>query len=90
MLEMKRSNLEKYLLSISPINEMYKNGLLIKKEYLEAEDFLAKRYCINKGNLYRLNDLTIPPNKVINSVMQEEVNKNEQNDNNNRSITRIT
>ena len=87
---MKRSNLEKYLLSISPIYEMLKKDILTKKEYSEAEHFLAKKYCINKGNLYRLNDLTIAPDKVINSVTQEEESKNEQNDNKNRSITRVT
>ncbi len=87
---MKQDNTEKYLLSISPIHEMFKNGLITKKEYFEAEEFIAKKYCINKGNLYRLNDLTIPPTKVINSVTQEEVNKNEQNNNKDRSITRIT
>jgi hypothetical protein len=87
---MERSNLEQYLLSIQPAKSMRDEGIITHQEYSKIELFLAEKYCINKGNLYRLNDLTIPPTKVINSVTQEEVNKNEQNNNKDRSITRIT
>ena len=55
---MNRSNLEMYYFSISPISSMFKEGILSKSEYLKAEAFLAEKYCIKKGNLYRLNDLT--------------------------------
>lgn len=75
---MDRSHLEKYLLSIVPVRKMFNIGLLAKPEYNIAEQFFAEKYCINKGNLYRLIDLTIPPNRVIDSVSIKEVNDEEE------------
>ena len=75
---MNRSHLEKYLLSIVPVRKMFDIGLLAKPEYNIAEHFLAEKYCINKGNLYRLIDLTIPSNRVIDSVSIKEVNDEEK------------
>lgn len=55
---MKRSNLEKYYLSIATIRLMFDNNIINKKDYLSAESYIADKYCISEGNLYRLNDLT--------------------------------
>jgi len=86
---MERSNLEKYYLSIEPIKKMFELGILTKSEYQKAETFLADKYCIKKGNLYRLNDLTIPRNKVINSVNIEEVTPDGKDNNQARRITAV-
>lgn len=86
---MVRSNLEMYYLSIAPIKSMYDDGLMTKQEYIKAEYFLAEKYCINNGNLYRLIDLTIPRSRVIDIVPIEEVKNNEQNNNENRHITKV-
>lgn len=87
---MKRSNLEKYYLSMKPLSEILDTGILSKDNYLIAEKFLAEKYCINKGNLYRLNDLTIPHNKVINGVTEEEVNTNGKDSNQDKFVFEIT
>jgi len=87
---MERSNLEKYYLSIEPIKKMFELGIMAKSEYQKAETFLADKYCIKKGNLYRLNDLTIPRNKVINSVNIEEVTPDEKDNNQVRRITEVS
>ncbi len=76
---MERSSFEKYLLSIVPIKTMFDIGLLAKQEYNNAEHYLAEKYCIKKGNLYRLFDLTIPLSRVIDSVTIEEVKHEEEN-----------
>ena len=55
---MTRTNIEKYNMSMAPIKSMLKNKILTKSEYLKAENHIANKYCINKDNLYRLNDLT--------------------------------
>ncbi|MFA5283915.1 MAG: SHOCT domain-containing protein, partial [Bacilli bacterium] len=62
---MKRSNLEKYYLSIAPVKLMVDKGVITKQDYLKAESLLADKYCIKNGSLYRLIDLTIPRNRVI-------------------------
>jgi hypothetical protein len=56
---------------------MFDIGLLVKQEYNQAEHYLADKYCIKKGNLYRLIDLTIPSNRVIDRVSFKE-GKNEE------------
>ena len=38
---MKRSNLEKYYLSIAPVKLMLEMGVITKQDYLKAESFLA-------------------------------------------------
>lgn len=85
---MERSNLEQYLLSIEPAISMRDEGIITHQEYSKIELFLAEKYCIKKGNLYRLNDLTIPRNKVIDIVPVKEV-KNDEENYDNRHITKI-
>jgi len=76
---MDRSSLEKYLLSVVPIKTMFDIGLLAKQEYNKIENYLAEKYCIEKGNLYRLIDLTIPLSRVIDRVPIKEVRHEEEN-----------
>ena len=87
---MDRSHLEKYLLSIVPVLNMLDIGLLAKQEYYKAEHYLAVKYCIKKGNLYRLIDLTIPSKRVIYSVSEEEVNDDKENSNQSKRVTQIS
>jgi len=85
---MERSNLEQYLLSIQPAKSMRDEGIITHQEYSKIELFLADKYCIKKGNLYRQIDLTIPRNKVIDIVSVKEV-KNDEKNYDNRHITKI-
>lgn len=85
---MERSNLEKYLLSIQIAKSMRDDGLITSQEFLKVELFLAEKYCIKKGNLYRQIDLTIPRNRVIDIVPIKEV-KNDEKNNDNKHITKI-
>ena len=86
---MDRSNLEKYLLSIVQVKTMFNMGLLVKQEFNQAEHYLADKYCIKKGNLYRLIDLTIPPSRVIDRVSFEEV-KDEEESHKYKHITKVS
>ena len=85
---MERSNLEQYLLSIQAAKSMRDEGIITNQEYSKIELFLAEKYCIKKGNLYRQIDLTIPRNKVIDIVPVKEV-KNDEKNYDNRHITKI-
>ena len=86
---MDRSSLEKYLLSVVPIKTMFDIGLLAKQEYNKAEHYLAEKYCIKKGNLYRHIDLTIPCNRVIDIVPIEEVKAHEEDHHQDRHIKKV-
>ena len=86
---MDRCSLEKYLLSVAPIKTMFDIGLLAKQEYNKAEHYLAEKYCIKKGNLYRQIDLTIPPSRVIDRVPIEEV-KHEEENHEFRHVTKVS
>jgi len=86
---MDRSSLEKYLLSVVPIKTMLDIGLLAKQEYNKAEHYLAEKYCIKKGHLYRLIDLTIPPNRVIDRVPIKEI-KHEEENHEFRHVTKVS
>jgi len=86
---MDRSNVEKYLLSLVPVKTMFDMGILEKQEYTKTEHYLAEKYCINKGNLYRLIDLTIPSNRVIDSVSIKEV-KDEEESHKYKHITKVS
>lgn len=68
---------------------MFDGGIIDKHDYLKAELYLAEKYCIKKGNLYRLNDLTIPSKRVIYRVSEEEVYNDEKNSNQSKHVTQI-
>lgn len=87
---MERSNLEQYLLSIQPAKSMRDDGIITHHEYSKIELFLADKYCIKKGNLYRLIDLTKPSKRVIYSVSEEEVNDDKENSNQSKRVTQIS
>jgi hypothetical protein len=86
---MDRSNVEKYLLSLVPVKTMFDMGLLLRPEYNQAEHYLADKYCIKRGSLYRLIDLTIPPSRVIDRVSFEEV-KDEEESHKYKHITKVS
>ena len=86
---MERSNVEKYLLSVVPVKTMFDMGLLVKQEYNQAEHYFAEKYCIKKGNLYRLIDLTIPPSRVIDRISIKEV-KYEEESHKYKHITKVS
>jgi len=86
---MDRSNIEKYLLSVISVKTMFDMGLLAKQEYTKTEHYLAEKYCINKGNLYRLIDLTIPSSRVIDRVSIKEV-KDEEESHKYKHITKVS
>jgi hypothetical protein len=86
---MKRSNLEKYYLSIAPVKLLLEKGVITKQDYLKAESFLADKYCIKNGHLYRLNNLTIPRNRVIDMISEEEVKDDGENNYQARRVTKI-
>ena len=87
---MKRSDLEKYYLSVAPIKSLYDQGIINKTEFIKSETFLADKYCIKIGNLYRLNNLTKPSKRVIYSVTNEEVKDETKKDNQARSVTQVS
>lgn len=64
--KMDRVNLEKYQVSMMMVLSLFKQGIIDEKDYKKSESFLAKKYCINKDNLYRLNNLICTPERVIN------------------------
>lgn len=86
---MKRNNLEKYLLSVAMVEKMLNQKLITRMEYAKSESFLAEKYCIKKGNLYRRILLTKPPKRVIYSVSEKEVIEVEKDNNTNRNITEL-
>lgn len=89
LIVMCRSDLEKYYLSMKSIVNMHNEGLISNNDYDKAEALIADKYCIKKGSLYRLNLLTIPRSRVIDSVSKEEVNIHEENHHQVRRITQV-
>jgi len=89
MINMERSSIEKYYLSIKSFQKMFDAGIINSQDYQKAESFLAEKYCIKKGNLYRLNHLTIPRSRVIYMIHEEEDQNNEKKHNEVRHITQI-
>ena len=87
---MDRTNIENYQSSLSIVISMYKNGLISDKDYLKAENHLAKKYCIKKGSIYRSNDLINKPFRAIYMMQKKEVQNARENNNENRCVTTIT
>ena len=78
---MDRANIEKYYSSLAPIIFMEKQGILTHAEFLKAEGYLAKKYCIKKDSIYRQNDLINIEKRAIYIVPKEEVQDERKNDN---------
>lgn len=70
---MNRELFESYLTSLLVFKNMMIKGILTKEEYIKAENLLAKKYCINKGNLYRQNDLILSDFRAIYVLDNKEV-----------------
>ncbi len=87
---MDKNKIQQYYKSLIPVREMLKKGLISNKDFQLAEDFLAKKYCIKKGNIYRSNDLINIKNRAIYMMPKEDVILNEQNNHKDRNITQIT
>lgn len=86
---MTKENIERYYSSLSIVNSMYEKGLINIKEYEKAENYLAKKYCIKKGSIYRMNDLINKPFRVINVMQKKEYKYAIENNNQDRCITTI-
>lgn len=76
---MNREHYEQYLSSLMVIKQMLNLGLLSDKEYNESENLLANKYCINKGNLYRQNNLIIKDFRVIYVMENKDVQHGNEN-----------
>lgn len=76
---MNREHYEQYLSSLMIFKQMLHLGLLSDKEYNESENLLSNKYCINKGNLYRQNDLIIKDFRVIYVMENKEVQHGNEN-----------
>lgn len=68
---------------------MFEKGVITKQDYLKAESFLADKYCIKNGHLYRLNNLTIPRSRVIDMIPEEEVKDDGENNYQARRVTKV-
>ena len=84
-----RENVEAYKTSLLPIESMLLRGLITDKDFIKAEDFLAKKYCIKKGSIYRSNDLINKATRVIDILPEQEVVNDGKENNNDRSVTEI-
>ena len=75
---MDREMVEHYFSSLVPIKSMLHSGLITQDEYIIAEKYLANKFCIKKGSLYRENDLINIRKRVIYSgakAVQHDLNK---------------
>lgn len=86
---MNRINLENYYTSVSVIKEMRTQGIINENEYYKMEKYLAKKYCIKNGSLYRLNDLIINDFRVIYVDTKKEVQYGTDDSDKNKSITKV-
>ena len=70
---MNRELFESYLTSLLVFKKMMIKGILTRDEYIKTENLLAKKYCVNKGNLYRQNDLILSDFRAIYVLDNKEV-----------------
>lgn len=86
---MNRTNIDQYHSSLAVVKSMFVKGLIDEKDYKKSEGYLAKKYCIKKGSLYRSNDLINKPFRVIYIVQKKEVQNGTKIDNENKCVTTI-
>lgn len=84
-----KSNIERYYMSLAPIQAMERNDLISHSEFLKAEDFLAQKYNLKKHNIYRVNDLIKTEKRVIDILPKKEAQNDTKKDNDNRRCTEI-
>lgn len=88
---MRSRNIEKYFSSLIHFIALKNKGILNEDDFIKAENFLAKKYCINKDSLYRTNDLINNRFRVIYVLpKKEKQNGTEKKDNKDRSVTKVT
>ena len=78
---MDKNQYTSYLNSLFFFKKLRNCSVISEKEYEFAEDYLAKKYCINKGNLYRQNELINKAFRAIYVTGKLEVKSNENNEN---------
>lgn len=83
------SNLERFTASLAIVKSLLFKGEISKEEFYQAEDHLAKKYCIKIDNLYRSNDLILFGFRGIYMNDKKEEIANGSKDNENRSVTAI-
>lgn len=76
-------------MALGPILSMERNGIISHAEFLKSEDFLAKKYNLQKYNIYRLNDLINIEKRVIYMLQKKEARNDTKKDNDNRAVTEI-
>ena len=86
---MNKENIIRFCTSLAPLKVMERNGVITHAEYLKAEGYLAKKYCIKKGSIYRSNDLINKNFRAIYKMQKKEVKNANENNNENRCITTI-
>lgn len=84
-----KTNVERYYMSLAPIQAMERNGIISHSEFLKAEDFLARKYSLKKHNIYRSNDLINIEKRVIDILPKKEAQNDTKKDNDNRCCTEI-
>lgn len=84
-----RSNIERYYMALAPIRAMERSGILTHGEFLKAEDYLARKYYLNKHNIYRLNDLINIEKRAIYIAPKKEAQNDTKENKDNRSVTEI-
>lgn len=86
---MSRSNIECYIKSLAVTKNMLQKGIISNNDFVVAESYLAKKYCIKNGSLYRPNDLINPSKRVINTIPKKEVSDNGKECADNRCVTKV-
>lgn len=86
---MNRENIEAYNNSLMVVKSMRKIGIINDLDFVKAEGFLAKKYCIKKGNIYRSNNLINSDFRAIYMMQNKEVKNARKDDNENRCVTTI-
>ena len=71
---MELTNIEKYLTSLAPITSLFNSKQITPDEYIKAESFLAKKYCIKDDDIHRPNHLIIKGFRAIYMYGKKEEN----------------
>ena len=72
-----------YLSELTIVREMLDQGIIDEADFKKAEAYLARKHCIKDKSIYRLNELIIDTNNVMNIGEGKE----EENDSNNEDRT---
>lgn len=70
-----------YLNSLNFFEKLRNCNVIDEKDYRIAEEYLAEKYCIKDGNLYRRNELIKRAFRAIYGNEKKEERSNENNEN---------